>query len=133
MGINAPKEHQRIISKLTTGLGVLYYREKRIALEPLPETMIDEGQTSPVPDIQLYDNEKLNTPIIIEVAHANGARNDFKKVERLIEEYEYGILEGFVYNYTTGEWLKYSKGQGPVEEQPFWSDVLGLDLAALLA
>lgn len=89
--IHAPRAHQRIISKLTTGLGVLYYREKRIALEPLPETMIDEGQTSPVPDIQLYDNEDFKTPVIIEVAHPNGVKNDFKKVERLIEDYEYGI------------------------------------------
>jgi hypothetical protein len=132
MGINAPKEHQRIISKLTTGLGVLYYHEKRIALEPLPETMIDEGQTSPVPDIQLYDNENFKTPVIIEVAHPNGVKNDFKKVERLIEDYEYGIQEGFVYNYVTGEWLKYRKSQGAIHEKPSWSEVLGLDLATLL-
>jgi len=56
LSINAPKEHQRIISKLTTGLGVLFYHECSIDLEPLPETMIDEGQTSPVPDVSLYNN-----------------------------------------------------------------------------
>ncbi|WKN45276.1 hypothetical protein [Tunicatimonas pelagia] len=32
MGINAPKEHQRVISKLTTGLGSLYYQERKIDL-----------------------------------------------------------------------------------------------------
>lgn len=44
MGIIAPKEHQRVISKLTTGLGTFYYQQRKIALEPLPETMLDEGQ-----------------------------------------------------------------------------------------
>lgn len=43
IGIYAPKEHQRIISQLNTGLGYLYYVEGKITLEPLPETMIDEG------------------------------------------------------------------------------------------
>ncbi len=28
-GINAPKEHQWVISKLTTGLGSLYYQKKK--------------------------------------------------------------------------------------------------------
>lgn len=64
-GINAPKEHQRVISKLTTGSGSLYYQQQQIALEPVPETMLDEGQTSPVPDMLLYDNQQHTTPIII--------------------------------------------------------------------
>jgi Uma2 family endonuclease len=132
MGINAPKEHQRIISKLTTGLGILFYKEKSIALEPLPETMIDEGQTSPVPDIQLYDNEHFTTPIIIEVAHANGVRNDFKKVARLMEEFDYGVQEGFVYDYIKKEWWKYRKGEGRILENSSFSEVLNLDLAGLL-
>jgi hypothetical protein len=36
IGINAPKEHQRIIAKLTTGLGILFYHNGAIDLEPLP-------------------------------------------------------------------------------------------------
>ncbi len=131
-GINAPKEHQRVISKLTTGLGMLFYIEKSITLEPLPETMIDEGQTSPVPDVLLYDNENYRTPIIIEVAHANGVRNDFKKVKRLMDESDYGIQEGFVYNYITHEWLKYQKNKGQITDAPSWSDVLGMDLARFI-
>ena len=94
MGINAPKEHQRVIRKLTTGLGNLDYYQQQIPLEPLPETMLDEGQTSPVPDVLLYDNKQRTTPIIIEVCHTTGARNDAKKIIRLIDEYDYGIEEG---------------------------------------
>ena len=132
MAVNAPKEHQRIISKLNTGLGVLYYHQGKINLEPLPETMIDEGQTSPVPDVLLYDNENQQTRIIIAVAHANGAGNDFKKIIRLMDENDYGVEEGFVYNYSKNTWMKYKKGQGQDTSRPSWSDLLHLDLATLL-
>jgi Uma2 family endonuclease len=127
MGINAPKEHQRIISKLTTGLGSLYYQEQKIGLEPLPETMIDEGQTSPVPDVLLYDNEHQQTPIIIEICHTTGVKNDTKKIIRLIEEFEYGIEEGFLYDYAAKQWFRYQKG-GDVEPGNSYSEVLALDL-----
>lgn len=132
MGINAPKEHQRIISKLTTGLGILFYHEGRIDLEPLPETMIDEGQTSPVPDVSLYNNKTYQTPVIIEVCHPNGVKNDFKKVQKLIEDFDYGTIEGFVYDYVNNSWQKYTKGQGAQTENPSFSDVLHIDLASLL-
>jgi hypothetical protein len=42
MGTYAPRVHQRIIAKLITGLGHLFYQEKIIQLEPLPETMVNE-------------------------------------------------------------------------------------------
>lgn len=132
MGINAPKEHQRVISKLTTGLGGLYYQQKQIALEPLPETMLDEGQTSPVPDVLLYDNKKHTTPIIIEVCHSSGVRNDIKKIIRLVDEYDYGIEEGFLYDYVTHEWQRYRKGKGTVESNVSFSDILQLDLDQFL-
>ncbi|CAN5291069.1 hypothetical protein BH09BAC4_BH09BAC4_28850 [soil metagenome] len=45
LGIWAPIDHRRVISLLTIGLGVLYHREKEIFLEPLPETMLDEGKS----------------------------------------------------------------------------------------
>ena len=98
MAICGPRDHQRIIAKLTTRLGYLYYDAKTIRLEPLPETMLDEGQASPVPDVILSDNETEQTPIIIEVCHTKGLRRDINKVIRLIKEDEYGILEGFVYD-----------------------------------
>ena len=132
MGINAPKAHQRIISKLTTGLGYLFYQQHEITLEPLPETQIDEGQASPVPDILLYDNETFRTPIIIEICHPDGLNNDLKKIIRLIEENDYGIEEGFIYDYVRGLWSKYQKGVGQVYDAPSHSNILEIDLATLL-
>ncbi len=55
MGINAPKEHQAVITRLIHGLADLYLKNVT-SLFPYPETMIDEGQTSPAPDILLYDH-----------------------------------------------------------------------------
>ncbi len=132
MGINAPKAHQRIISKLTASLGHLFYHQHEIALEPLPETQIDEGQTSPVPDILLYDNESYRTPIIIEICHPNGFKNDLRKIIRLIEENDYGIEEGFIYDYVRGIWAKYQKGVGQVFEDTSYSGILEIDFATLL-
>lgn len=132
VGINAPKDHQRAISKINTGLANLYYFEGKIKLEPLPETMIDEGQTSPVPDIMLYDNEQFVTPVIIEVSHPAGVRNDLKKVRRLIEEEEFGTIEGFVFDYINRKWRKYRKGIGEILENPSYSEVLGLDLQEVM-
>lgn len=131
MGINAPKEHQRVISKLTTGLGSLYYQQHQISLEPLPETMLDEGQTSPVPDVLLYDNEQRTTPIIIEVCHTTGVRNDAKKIVRLVDEYDYGIQEGFLYDYVTNQWQCYRKGHEHMVNTSF-SEILQLDLGSFL-
>jgi len=131
-GINAPKAHQRIISKLTASLGHLFYHQHEITLEPLPETQIDEGQSSPVPDILLYDNETYRTPIIIEICHPNGLNNDLKKIIRLIEENDYGIQEGFIYDYVRGLWSKYQKGVGQVVNKPSYSAILDIDLATLL-
>lgn len=132
MDINAPKAHQRIISKLMASLGYMYYHQHEIELEPLPETQIDEGQSSPVPDILLYDNETYRTPIIIEICHPNGLNNDLKKIIRLIEENDYGIEEGFIYDYVRGLWSKYQKGIGQVYTDPSYSYILAIDLATLL-
>lgn len=133
IGINAPKEHQRIISQLNTGLGYLYYVEGKINLEPLPKTMIDEGQTSPVPDLLLYDNLLGQTPIIIEICHTTGFKNDQKKVVELIESADYGIIEGFIYNYKTQKWWKYVKGEGEITENPSYSFILHCNLNQFLS
>ena len=131
-GINAPKAHQRTISKLTASLGHLFYHEHKISLEPLPETQIDEGQASPVPDILLYDNETYKTPIIMEICHPNGLNNDMKKIIRLIEDNDYGIEEGFIYDYVRGLWSKYVKDVGQVFDNQSHSKILDMDLAGLL-
>ncbi|MCC6459852.1 MAG: hypothetical protein IT260_05260 [Saprospiraceae bacterium] len=130
MGVNAPKIHQRIIGKLMMRLGILYHIEKQIPYEPFPETMIDEGQTSPTPDILLFDNVRKQNQVIIEVSGNTGARRDFEKVKQLVQEYT--VPEGFVYNYDTGAWLKYRLHQGEDSETPSFSDLIGLDLADLL-
>ena len=131
-GVWAPVDHQRVISLLTVGLGVLYYREKRIRLEPLPETMLDEGKASQVPDVLLRNNETAQTPVIIEVCHTNGLRGDLRKVIQLIDEDLYGIREGFVYDYRTYEWLRYRFGDGGLTTPTSFSDVLQVDLNAFL-
>jgi len=128
----APIDHQRVISLLTTGLGVLYYHRKIISLEPLPETMLDEGKVSPVPDVLLRNNETDETPIIIEVCQTTGQKGDLQKVIQLIDEDLYGIHEGFVYNYKTQRWLRYRKGDGGQATESSVSEVLNLDLSALL-
>jgi hypothetical protein len=85
-----------------------------------------------VPDIFLYDNENYKTPIIIEVCHPNGLNNDMKKIIHLIEENDYGIEEGFIYDYVRGMWSKYKKGVGQVTDNQSYLDILDIDLAGLL-
>ncbi len=128
--MNAPKIHQRIIGRLMMQLGILYNLEKSIPFEPLPETMIDESQTSPTPDILLFDNKQKQNRVIIEISGNTGARRDFEKVKQLVDEY--GVPEGFVYNYDTGQWRKYRLGQGEDWEKPAFSEEIGLDLETLL-
>lgn len=127
-GVWAPADHQRVISKLTMHLGVLYHIEKQITLEPLPEAMLDEGKASEVPDVSLVDNEQATTPIIIEVCHSKGLKGDLQKVIQLIDGGLYGIREGFIYNYKTGDWLRYQLGDAGVATASSYSNLLGLDL-----
>lgn len=128
----APIDHQRVISLLTIGLGVLYHREKSISLEPLPETMLDEGKASQVLDVSLRDNDAALTPVIIEVCHTNGLRGDLRKVIQLIDDDLYGIREGFVYDYRTYKWLRYRFGDGGLTTPTSFSSVLQLDLNQFL-
>lgn len=132
LGVWAPADHQRVIAKLTTGLGILFYHEKRIRLEPLPETMLDEGKASLVPDLSLCDNESDQTPIIIEVCHTKGQKDDIQKVIHLIDNDLYGIREGFIYNYKTQQWLRYRFGDGGLTTESSFSEILQLDLNAFL-
>lgn len=132
MSVSGPRDHQRIISKITVGLGQLYYREKTISLEPLPETMLDELQASPAPDVILLDNESAEIPVIIEICHTKGLKRDLKKVKLLIEEADCGIVEGFIYNYEMAVWLKYRAGETELAIESSFSEVLQLDLNAFL-
>lgn len=114
------------------GLGVLYYREKRIRLEPLPETMLDEAKVSQVPDVLLRDPETDETLVIIEICKTTGQTGDLRKVIQLIDEGIYGIREGFVYNYKTQHWLRYRLGDGGQTTESSFSEVLNLDLNQFL-
>lgn len=78
-GTNSPLEHQRTISKLTVELGILYYHQRSITLEPLPKTPLGEGPGHQVPDVLLFDNHVELTRIIIEVAQPRTANRDLQK------------------------------------------------------
>ncbi|WP_080054636.1 hypothetical protein [Spirosoma aerolatum] len=132
MGVNAPITHQRIISRLHVELGVLYYHRRSIPYEPLPETMLGEGISSPTPDLILYDNETEQTRVIIEICHTRAVKSDLDKVIRLVDGGLYGILEGFVYNYKTAEWYRYRLGNGGLVETSAQSDTLNVDLSKFL-
>ena len=131
-GTNSPLDHQRIISKLTVGLGILFYYQKTISLEPLPETPLGEGVGYPVPDVLLFDNETQETRIVIEVSISRSQKNDIRKIIRLIEDDDYGIVEGFLHNYRTNEWLRYQKGDGGLTTASSFSPLLNLDLGQFL-
>jgi len=128
MVINAPKEHQAIITKLIHGLAEMYLKD-RTPLFPYPETMIDEGQTSPAPDILLYDHKQEKTFLIIEMTHSTGMKKDIAKVFNLMKDYE--VPEGFVYDYKKNVWHKMKNNSIETEDSSF-SDVLNIRLNTLL-
>lgn len=131
MEVNAPKAHQRIIGLLITGLGNLYYREEKISYEPFVETMIDEGKTSPTPDVLLYDHANKRNVVIIEISTNTGAKKDYEKVIELVNDYE--VSEGFVYNYDENSWLKYQFGVGEISQNPSFCEAIGCDLKEFLS
>lgn len=131
-GTNSPLDHQRVISKLTVGLGILFYRENAIPFEPLPETPLGEGPGHQVPDVLLFDDAAQLTRVIIEIAQPRTAQHDIKKVIRLIEDDDYGILEGFVFNYKSREWFRYRKGDGGVATASSYSEVMGVDMGPMV-
>jgi Uma2 family endonuclease len=104
----------------------------KISLEPLPETMIDKSQSSPVPDIILVDEILDTVPVIIEIAHGAGVQNDLDKVRRLITTTNYGIIEGFVYDYKRNRWFKFDKVNGDVLDTPSFCTTMNIDFGTLL-
>lgn len=132
MGHLATLQHQRAIKRLIVGLDKLY-EQGQIMLEALPETDIDPGNPdSKCPDIILRDNNRQIVPVIIEIATHFGANTDLKKLRNLIQDTEYGIEEGFVYDFEKGIWLKYSRNKGVETESPSWSEILKVNLADIL-
>ncbi len=129
MSINSPRPHQEVITKLLVRLYLLF-EAGQITLQPYPETMIDSGQSSPVPDIILVDLESEQAQIIVEIANKTGFKADCKKVRTLIDAKDYDIREGFVYNYQTHDWYKYSLAKG--EEVSAFSDIIQQDFSIFL-
>jgi hypothetical protein len=131
MGHLATINHQRAIKKLVFGLEKMY-QAGQIPYEPLPETDIDPGNPeSKCPDLILQDNANITVPLIIEVSTQRGWRTDFLKLRRLMDETEFGIKEGFVLNFETNQWHKYSKNS--IEENTSWSEILRTDLSRLVS
>ncbi len=130
MGVNAPKEHQRVIRKLAMKLGNLF-EDGSIPYEPFPEVMVDESQTSPTPDVLLFDNQLQQNVVIVEVSGKAGAKKDFSKVIEICDEYE--IAEGFVYDYISEKWRKYKYGVGEITDAPSFCESIGYDLNTFLS
>ncbi len=124
LGVNASRDHQRIISRLTARLYVLPVTGQ-IPYEPLPEAMIDDAKTSPTPDIILCDKTEGDNIVIIEVA-GKRSKSDFIKIGDLVGTYE--VPEGFVYNYQKKTWRKYKLGVGEVFDRPSFCESIGYDL-----
>ena len=125
MGVNAPREHQRVITKLASSIYWLYTKGD-IKLEPLAEAMINEAESSPTPDVILLDNVLDSIKVIIEISSTSGFNKDFKKTGELVEDYE--VVEGFVYDYKKKVWRKYKLGEGEIIDNPSFCDAIGYDL-----
>lgn len=94
--------------------------------------MLNDAQTSPTPDLILYDAVLAETPVIIEITHTDGVRSDMKKVRKLITDDDYGIIEGFVYDYKRNQWHKFHKTHGDILDNTSFCEAINLDLATLL-
>ena len=125
MGVNAPREHQRVITKLSAQLYWLFTKGD-IAFEPLVEAMINESESSPTPDVMLLDNVLDQIKVIVEVTSTGGVKKDFNKIAELMLDYE--IEEGFTYDYKKFLWRKYKNGVGEIFDNPSFCDTIGYDL-----
>lgn len=128
VGINAPRQHQAVITQLIYELAKLF-KEGKTSFFPLPETMIDESQTSPVPDVMIVEPSSGLTKMIIEVTHTQGVKKDLKKLRELMADYE--VPEGFVYDYKRNIWFRCEAGKDSVDGDSF-SRIIQQDLKTML-
>lgn len=122
MGVNAPRIHQEIIAKLVYGV-TFFFKNGDTMLFPYPETMIDESETSPVPDVMLVNRENDLAEVVIEITHTQGFKKDVQKVRELMEEYS--VPEGFVYDYKLKIWQSVSSKNNASQS---YCEALGNDL-----
>lgn len=84
------------------------YQRKTITSEPLPVAY--SSNFSSVADIICFNptNNKVNTLIkLCEKSHQKDAYHQFSK---FIADNNFGVEEGFIYNYETREWLRIWRG-----------------------
>ena len=93
---------------------------------------MDEGPGFPVPNVILYNQEAGQTRVIIEVCANRGLKSDLKKVIHLIEDDDYGILEGFAYDHKMHSWLRYQKGNGGVATASSYSEFMGVGTGGMV-
>ena len=129
MGVNAPRIHQAIIAQLVTGLMNLY-RNRQTRLFAYPEAMIDQSQTSPVPDLLLANPETELTEVLIEVTHTQGVKKDTQKLKELMTTYD--VAEGFVYDYKLNIWYRYELDGSDVGEKSSFCKAVGHSLSDFL-
>ena len=129
MGVNAPRIHQAIIAQLVTGVVNLYVQRKT-TLFAYPEAMIDQSQTSPVPDVLIANPESELTVVLIEVTHTQGVKKEVQKLLNLMTTYE--VAEGFVYDYKLHIWRRFQL-DGPADgEISSYCQALNTDLNTFL-
>ena len=129
MGVNAPRIHQAIIGRLIYWLTDLYLKNQT-ELIAYPEAMIDESETSPVPDVMLVNHDTDLTEVIIEVTHTQGVPKDIEKLKNLMRVYQ--VNEGFVYDYKQKKWHKFRLGGFDAGESSAFCDAIGKDLSAFV-
>ncbi len=131
LGFKANREHQRTLGRIATALH-WHYKQGAFRLEPFSETNLNESEPSPVPDISLFDEESYTTPVIIEVNDTSGVRNDLLRIRTVLHTTDFGVVEGFVYDFARNEWHKYHRDKGDITENPAFCEAINLDLATLL-
>lgn len=127
MGINAPREHQRIIRNLIFNLTNQLLHQ---SYDALPDSSMDaDDHFSKCPDVLIEHDVNGSIPVIIEVTGKGGVKKDKKEIAELFlenEEQLYGLLEGFVFDYDTNKWHKIT-----AETESSYSDSLQIDLSGL--
>lgn len=128
-GDASPKIRQAIIGQLVTGL-IDLYSSRKTTLMAYPEAMIDQSQTSPVPDILLADPETKLTAVLIEITHTQGVKKDTVKLKELMTEYD--VPERFVYDYKLNLWHRYELHDLDVDHSSAYCKTIGCSLSDFL-
>jgi Uma2 family endonuclease len=106
MGTNAKMEHQRILGKLFYALTTLY-QTGHIPYEPFTEMSLKREKGGKTPDILLWDGSaqtKYVYPVLVEICTTSAFETDIAKLKGIMGDAQYGVQEGFVYDYELRKW-----------------------------